>query len=60
MKPSPYSCYNQLAEPANAIELPVNLNPLLLSQLFWKQSQLWETVAIEHIEKVAELCKDFV
>jgi hypothetical protein len=33
---------------------------MLISQLFWEQSQPWEKIASEHITKVANICKDFV
>ena len=41
-------------------ELPGNFNPLLISQLFWEQSQPWEKIASEHINNVARACKSFV
>jgi hypothetical protein len=41
-------------------ELPGNFNPLLMSQLFWEQSQNWERLALEHIDRVDALCKVFV
>ncbi|KAK4575336.1 hypothetical protein LTR86_001190 [Recurvomyces mirabilis] len=41
-------------------ELPGNFNPLLMSQLFWEQSQNWKQLAQTHIERVNMLCKDFV
>lgn len=33
---------------------------LLISQLFWEQSQPWRAIALEHINRVARACKDFV
>lgn len=41
-------------------ELPGNFNPLLMSQLFWEQSENWERLALEHIDRVDALCKHFV
>ena len=41
-------------------ELPGNFNPLLISQIFWEQSEPWAQLAYEHIEDVAATCKEFV
>ncbi|KJY02324.1 dynamin family protein [Zymoseptoria brevis] len=41
-------------------ELPGNFNPLLMSQLFWEQSENWERLAVEHIANVDALCDAFV
>ncbi|KAF2499712.1 Dynamin family protein [Lophium mytilinum] len=41
-------------------ELPGNFNPMLISQLFWEQSERWEMLALEHIERVACVCDKFV
>lgn len=41
-------------------ELPGNFNPLLMSQLFWEQSEHWHTLAIAHIVKIDALCCAFV
>ena len=41
-------------------ELPGNFNPLLISQIFWEQSEPWEKLASEHIDDVAATCKQFV
>jgi len=41
-------------------ELPGNFNPLLMSQLFWEQSQNWKYLAQAHIERVNALCRDFI
>lgn len=37
-------------------ELAGNFNPLLMSQLFREQSELWEDFAAYHIHKIATLC----
>lgn len=41
-------------------ELPGNFNPLLMSQLFWEQSENWEILALEHIDRVDALCNQFI
>ncbi|KAK4924109.1 hypothetical protein LTR49_008849 [Elasticomyces elasticus] len=41
-------------------ELPGTFNPLLISQLFWKQSANWKAIAEFHVEKVAAVCSNFV
>jgi GTPase SAR1 family protein len=41
-------------------ELPGTFNPLVISELFWEQSEKWMTMATLHTEKVAELCETFV
>jgi GTPase Era involved in 16S rRNA processing len=47
-------------ERSRGYELPGTFQPVLISQLFWEQSQPWEQLAVEHIDKVARACKDFV
>lgn len=47
-------------ERSRGCELPGNFNPLLISQLFWEQSEPWNALATAHINKVADACKDFV
>ena len=41
-------------------ELPGTFNPLLIGQLFWQQSEPWETLAQAHIHEVAQVCQTFV
>ena len=41
-------------------ELPGNFNPLLISQLFWEQSEPWEELASAHINRIAAFCERFV
>ncbi|KAF1981971.1 hypothetical protein K402DRAFT_215863 [Aulographum hederae CBS 113979] len=41
-------------------ELPGNFNPLLISELFWEQSEHWEGMARDHIHRVALACERFV
>lgn len=41
-------------------ELPCTFNPLLISQLFWNESENWKAMAAYHIERVADVCSVFV
>ena len=41
-------------------ELPGTFNPLLISHLFWEQSEPWQPLALAHISKVAAVCNRFV
>jgi hypothetical protein len=41
-------------------ELPGNFNPMLVSQLFWDQSERWGGIARSHVDSVAGICKDFL
>ena len=41
-------------------ELPGNFNPSLISQIFWEQSEPWKDLAIDHINTVAVICRQFV
>lgn len=50
----------RVLERSRGCELPGNFNPLLISQLFWEQSEPWNGLATAHINKVADACKNFV
>lgn len=41
-------------------ELPGGVNPEVTSHLFWEQSSPWEVIAHDHINRIQELCKEFV
>ncbi|PVI06772.1 GTP-binding protein [Periconia macrospinosa] len=41
-------------------ELPGTFQPMLISQLFWEQSQPWEILAQEHVRQVSQASKDFI
>lgn len=41
-------------------ELPGNFNPLLMNQIFWEQSEPWEGMAMAHIDRIDNLCSQFV
>lgn len=47
-------------ERSRGYELAGTFQPMLISQLFWEQSQPWEKIAYEHIANVARICKEFV
>lgn len=42
------------------IELSGNFNPLVISELFWEQSEKWLALAQDHTEAISGLCKLFV
>ncbi|KAJ4991097.1 dynamin family protein [Stagonosporopsis vannaccii] len=41
-------------------ELPGTFQPMLISELFWEQSEPWQEIALDHINEVARACKEFV
>lgn len=41
-------------------ELSGNFNPLLIGELFWEQSSKWNGIAADHVERVAQVCRDFL
>ena len=41
-------------------ELPGNFNPLIISELFWDQSQYWQELGSTHVDRVASYCARFV
>ncbi len=41
-------------------ELPGNFNPMLISHLFWEQSEAWNALSLTHIDQVATICRMFV
>lgn len=45
---------------ARGTELLGTFNPNMVAELFWEQSEAWEKMSINHIEKVANLCQQFV
>ena len=40
-------------------ELVGNLNPLLVSELFWEQCSKWHDLAVVHLDQVHEVCTRF-
>jgi hypothetical protein len=49
-----------IMERSRGSELKGDSNHLLISQLFWEQSQPWKDIALGHINRVAHACKEFV
>jgi hypothetical protein len=47
-------------ERSRGFELPGTFQPMLISQLFWEQSQPWQEIAARHINTVASACKEFI
>jgi hypothetical protein len=41
-------------------ELVGNFNPHVVAELFWEQSERWDSIAREHVEHVSNLCRQFV
>jgi len=42
------------------LELPGSVNPEVTSHLFREQSAPWEDIAALHIERIADLCREFI
>lgn len=51
---------NQALMRTRGRELSGNFNPLLVGELFWEQSSKWNALAADHVERVAQLCRDFL
>ncbi|KLJ05991.1 hypothetical protein EMPG_10604 [Blastomyces silverae] len=49
-----------MLEQCRGRELPGIFNPMLISHLFWEQSKYWESIARDHLTKVAAACKTFL
>jgi hypothetical protein len=47
-------------ERSRGYELPGTFQPMLISQLFWEQSQPWEQIASQHVSTIAGACKEFI
>lgn len=41
-------------------ELIGNFNPLLIGELFWEQCSKWNGLAVEHLDKVHDVCSTFL
>jgi hypothetical protein len=50
----------QIMQRSRGRELPGTFNPILISHLFWDQSERWESLARGHIDLVANACERFV
>lgn len=51
---------NQALMRTRGRELSGNFNPLLVGELFWDQSSKWNRIATDHVESVAQVCRDFL
>lgn len=51
---------NQALVRTRGRELSGNFNPLLVGELFWEQSSMWNSLAADHVERVAQVCRDFL
>jgi hypothetical protein len=47
-------------ERSRGYELPGTFQPMLISQLFWEQSQPWGQIASQHVSTIASACKEFI
>ncbi|RYN59495.1 hypothetical protein AA0117_g13105 [Alternaria alternata] len=47
-------------ERSRGYELPGTFQPMLISQLFWEQSQPWAQIASQHVGTIASACKQFI
>jgi hypothetical protein len=41
-------------------ELAGNFNPLLIGELFWEQSSKWPGMSMDYVDKVADVCTQFL
>jgi len=51
---------NQVLIRTRGKELAGNFNPLLIGELFWEQSSKWPSMAMEYVDKVADVCTQFL
>lgn len=51
---------NQVLLRTRGRELPGNFNPLVVGELFWEQSSNWCQLAVDHMERVALVCSEFL
>lgn len=49
-----------LRAPAPVQVLPGDLNPFLMCEIFQKQSEYWEALSAEHLDRINILCNDLV
>ncbi|OJD21610.1 hypothetical protein ACJ73_07048 [Blastomyces percursus] len=50
----------QILKRSRGREIPGTFNPMLISQLFWEQSEGWGDIARGHVEAVAPAYKNFL
>lgn len=51
---------NQALVRTRGRELSGNFNPLLIGELFWEHSSKWNGIAADHVDRVAQVCRDFL
>lgn len=51
---------HQVLKRTRGRELPGNFNPLLVGELLWEQCLNWHYLAMEHVERVAHVCSQFL
>ena len=51
---------SQVLKRTRGRELPGNFNPLLVGELFWEQCSKWQLLAMEHVDRVAHVCSQFL
>jgi len=51
---------HQVLKRTRGRELPGNFNPLLVGELLWEQCSNWHHLAMEHVERVALVCSQFL
>jgi hypothetical protein len=51
---------NQALTRTRGKELAGNFNPLLIGELFWEQSSKWPNMAVEYVDKAADVCTQFL
>ncbi|KAM5465039.1 hypothetical protein MauCBS54593_006672 [Microsporum audouinii] len=49
-----------ILERSRGREIPGTFNPMLTSHLFWEQSEGWQAIAQDHINRVAAICRAFL
>ncbi|KAI9659667.1 MAG: hypothetical protein M1829_006575 [Trizodia sp. TS-e1964] len=59
-KPEALEWVSQVLVRTRGKELAGNFNPLIVGELFWEQSSKWYKMAVNHLERVADQCTQFL
>ncbi|QSZ36572.1 hypothetical protein DSL72_006452 [Monilinia vaccinii-corymbosi] len=51
---------NKSLKECRGMEVYGTYNPTLISQLFWEQSEKWESLASTHLEDISDVCTNFL
>ncbi|KAK4964069.1 hypothetical protein LTR66_012493 [Elasticomyces elasticus] len=51
---------HEILQRSRGRELPGNFNPMLISQIFWQQSEPWKALASTHVDRIAKYCAVFI